>query len=119
MTESRYTKIQRKSKAKIEKLEIKEKIAILEMTILVLQESLDTLKMEDEGVEKRVEWMFLIGKRVIIIGRSQRVGDLCEVTDVMHKSAWVMAVDDALFLKRKQHVVIESSLHNVKHETDA
>ena len=54
-----------------------------------------------------------------IIGGSQRVGDLCEVTDVTLKSVWIMALDSTLFLKRKQHVVIESPLYNVKHETDA
>ena len=41
MNESRYTKMQRQSRAKIEKLGIKEKIAPFELTILVLQQSLD------------------------------------------------------------------------------
>ena len=54
-----------------------------------------------------------------IISGSQRVEDLCEVTDVTLKSVWVMAVDGVLFLKIKQHMVIESPLHNVKHKTDA
>ena len=53
-----------------------------------------------------------------IIGESQRVGGLCEFTDVTIKSIWVMAVDGVLFLKIKQDVVIEPLLYNVKHETD-
>ena len=40
---------------------MKEKIAALELTILVLQDSLDTLKMEDEGAEETVEGIFMIG----------------------------------------------------------
>ena len=57
----------------------------------------------------------------MIIGGSQRVGDLCEVTDVTLKSVWVMDIDidGVLLLKRKQHVVIESPLCNFKHETEA
>ena len=47
MTNTRYTKRRRQSRAWIDKLEMKEKIAALELTILVLQDSLDTLKMED------------------------------------------------------------------------
>ena len=86
---------------KIEKLEIKEKIAPLEITILVLQQSLD------------------IGQRVKIIGGSWRVGDLCEVTDVKLKSVWVIDVDGTLFLKKKYRMVIESPLPNAKNETDA
>ena len=68
--------------------------------MLVLQQSLD------------------IGQWVRIVGGSQRVEDLCEVTDVTLKTVWVMDVNGALFFKRKQHVVIESPLHNVKHEPD-
>ena len=49
----------------------------------------------------------------------RRVEDLCEVNDVTLKNLWVMADDIAVFLKRKDHLVIESPLHNVKHETDA
>ena len=47
------------------------------------------------------------------------MGDLYEVTYVMLKRVWVMAIDGALFLKRKQHVVIEAPLRNVKYQTDA
>ena len=70
-------------------------------------------------MEEIVEGMFMIGQWLRIIGGSRRMGDLCEVTDVTLKSVWVMALDGALFLNIKQHVVIESPLHNIKHETDA
>ena len=65
--------MQRQSRANVAKLELKEQIAILELTILFLQQSIGILKLKDDGTEESLEEMFLIRQCTRIISVSQRV----------------------------------------------
>ena len=65
--------MQRQSRANVAKLELKEQIAILELTILFLQQSIGILKLKDDGTEESLEEMFVIRQCTRIISVSQRV----------------------------------------------
>ena len=69
-------------------------------------------------MEESIEELFVIGQKVMSIGSSWRAGELCKVTGVMLKSVWVKAIDGWLFLRRKDHMVIEAQQYTVKHRTD-
>ena len=53
-----------------------------------------------------------------IIGGRHRKGELCEVTNMTAKCVWVKAYDGAIFLKRKNHVIVESQAHTLKREDE-
>ena len=76
------------------------------------------MKLKDEGIEESVEMMFLIGQRVMIIGGSQRGGDLYDVAGMLLKRVWFKTFNGRLFLERKHRVVVEVQWYTIKHETD-
>ena len=120
MTESRKQKSRKQARAKIARLTRKDQVAALELSILVLQQQLNKLNVEEfeEGFAETLEFFFMKGQKVRVIGGHRRKGELCEVTDVRAKCVWVKAYDGAIFLKRKNHVVVESQAHMLKREDE-
>ena len=121
MTDTRKQAKRRKSvRAQIVRLERKDKIAALSLSILVLQQQMDTLKVEEfnEGMKGNLEVSIVEGNKVRVVGGIRLMGELCTVTDVTKKCVWVRTDGGRFFLKRKDHVVIESQEHTLKREDE-
>ena len=87
MTDSRKQAKRRKSLcAEIVCLERQDKIADLSLSILVLQQRMDKLKVEefDEGMGD-LEGTFVEGNKVRVIGGLRLLGEVCTVTGVTKK----------------------------------
>ena len=121
MTDTRKQAKRRKSvRAQIVRLERKDKIAALSLSILVLQQQMETLNVEEfnEGMKADLEGIIVEGNKVRIIGGLRLMGELCTVIDVTKKCVWVRSDEGQVFLKRKNHVVIESQEHTLKKEDE-
>ena len=63
-----------------------------------------------------LEVSIIEGNKVRVIGGLRLMGELCTVTDMTKKCVWVRSDGGQVFLKRKNHVVIESQEHTLKRE---
>ena len=118
MTESRQQKELKTDRARITRLTRKDKIAALELSILVLQQQLNVLTVEEfgEASDESLAVTFVAGQKVRIIGGRRRKGELCTVVSMTLKSVWVEAYDGCIFLKRKHDIVVESQAYTLKRE---